>query len=217
MNLVVRKPRPLTRDTGSFRDDRLFIVASDDTYAPKQYFGFFRLTRVQVHVIPTEDGSSAAKHVLSRLLSVDHEPDDELWMLLDTDHYIDGPHRSAFIQTIQDAKQHGVNVALSRPSFDLWLLLHHAAADAVIGLANAAAVAAELRKLLGTYNKSRLAPADYPMAAVAGAYHKAATLDGAVPGGDIPEGNSTRVYRLWKAIAVKALPTQLPVELRALL
>jgi hypothetical protein len=38
MSLVQRQPRPLTRDAVSLRDDRLFIVACDDTYAPKQYF-----------------------------------------------------------------------------------------------------------------------------------------------------------------------------------
>ena len=85
MSLTHRKARPLTRDAASLRDDRLFIVACDDTYAPKQYFDFFRITRVQVHVIPTPDGSSAAEHVLDRLRNIDHEEDDELWMLLDTD------------------------------------------------------------------------------------------------------------------------------------
>jgi hypothetical protein len=67
------------------RDDRLFIVACDDTYAPKQYFDFFRITRIQIHVVPTEDGTSAAEHVLGRLQGIDHDDDDELWLPLDTD------------------------------------------------------------------------------------------------------------------------------------
>jgi hypothetical protein len=33
MSLVQRKARPLTRDAASLRDDRLFIVACDDTFA----------------------------------------------------------------------------------------------------------------------------------------------------------------------------------------
>jgi hypothetical protein len=67
------------------RDDRLFIVACDDTYAPKQYFDFFRITRIQIHVVLTEDGTSAAEHVLGRLQGIDHDDDDELWLPLDTD------------------------------------------------------------------------------------------------------------------------------------
>ncbi|MGA2577281.1 MAG: hypothetical protein ABSH24_14780 [Bryobacteraceae bacterium] len=77
MTLIPRQPRPLMRDAASLRDDRLFIVACDDTFAPKQYFDFFRLTRVQIHVIQTTDGTSAAPHVLDRLLHrFDHDPDD---------------------------------------------------------------------------------------------------------------------------------------------
>ena len=30
MSLLVLKPRPLARDSGSLRDDRLFIVACDE-------------------------------------------------------------------------------------------------------------------------------------------------------------------------------------------
>ena len=125
MSLIQRQPRPLTRDAASLRDDRLFIVACDDRFAPKQYFNFFRLTRVQVHVVPTPDGSSAARHVLDRLLRVDHDEDDERWMLLDTDHCVQGTHLAGFVEALAEAKRQRVNVALSKPSFELWLLLHH--------------------------------------------------------------------------------------------
>ena len=64
----MRKPRPLTRGLGSLRDDRLFIVACDDQYAPKQYFNFLRLPRIQVHVVETPDGKNSASHVLERLM-----------------------------------------------------------------------------------------------------------------------------------------------------
>src|SRR6266849_4751622 len=96
MSLVARKARPLKRDSDSLRDDRLFIVACDDTYAPKQYFEFFKIIRVKIHVVATQDGTSAAEHVLERLRNIDHEDDDELWMLLDTDHYTTGSHLKSF-------------------------------------------------------------------------------------------------------------------------
>jgi hypothetical protein len=103
----------------------LFIIACDDTYAPKQYFDFFQLPRVQVHMVPAEGGRCAAQDVLARLLAVDHEDDDQRWLLLDTDHYIQGPHLAAFTSAISEARRQGIHVALSRPCFDLWLLLHH--------------------------------------------------------------------------------------------
>lgn len=41
MTILQRKTRPLTRDTSDFRDDRLFLVACDDTYAPRAIFWLF--------------------------------------------------------------------------------------------------------------------------------------------------------------------------------
>lgn len=215
MSLIQRQPRPLTRDAASLRDDRLFIVACDDTFAPKQYFNFFQLTRVKVLVVPTTDGSSAAR-VLDRLLVFDHDEDDELWMLLDTDHFVQGTHLAGFVRTLAEAKRHRVNVALSKPSFELWLLLHHVEESALGSLPTAKDVEGALRARLGQYNKTNLKKEHYPLASVADACDRAERLDATVEGGDIPRDNTTRVYQLWRAIAAKASPLQLPAELRGL-
>lgn len=65
MSLIQRKPRPLTRDSSGFRDDRLFIVACDDTYAPQQYFNLFQIPRVKIFVVNTPAGEpSSSEYVL---------------------------------------------------------------------------------------------------------------------------------------------------------
>lgn len=217
MTLTKRKPRPLSRSQQAFRDDRLFIVACDDTYAPHQYFGFFQLSRVQVHVVATTDGTSVAKHVLDRLLNFEHEDDDQLWLLVDTDHCTTGTHLKCFLDALKDARQNRVNVAISKPCFELWLLLHHVEADQVQALPHAAAATNSLKVTLGGYNKTSLKKEQFPLEAVVRACHRAEMLDNAVIGGDNPVANTTRVYQLWKAIAAQALPSQLPEELRALI
>ena len=217
MALTHRKPRPLNRDAAKFRDDRLFIVACDDTYAPKQYFGFFQIPRVHVHVVATEDGTSAAEHVLGRVMELDHEKDDELWLLLDTDHCTAGGHVQSFLAAMTAAKQKGINVALSKPCFELWLLLHHEEESSAQLLPDCKAVSDALRAKLGQYNKTNLKPEHYPLASVLEACARSQRLDEAVPGGDIPNASTTRVYKLWTAIAAKALPSQLPPALRGLL
>jgi hypothetical protein len=217
MSLVQRKRRPLTRDSASLRDDRLFIIACDDTYAPKQYFQFFRLPRVQVHVFASENGACGASHVLDRLLSVNCEEDDERWLLLDTDHYTNGAHVKEFMKVIRDARRKGIYVALSKPCFEIWLLLHHVNGESVSTLANAKAAERALRKELGRYDKRHLKPEDYPILSIPTACNEAERLDATVAGGNIPQGNTSRVYMLWKAIVAKALPSQLPLELKGLL
>ena len=212
-----RKPRPLTRDSSSLRDDRLFIVACDDTYAPKCYFDWFRIIRVQVHVIPTVDGTSSAAHVLARLLAIEHDEDDELWMLLDTDHYAEGSHLKSFVSAISDARKSKVRVALSRPCFEVWLLLHHRDEETIASLKDAKAVDSELRAALGEYNKTNLKREHFPMESVAQAYRRAEILDRRTAARDIPDSNTSRIYLLWRAIAAKALRSQFPQELIDLL
>ncbi len=219
MSLInVLKPRPLIRDTGSLRDDRLFIVASDDSYAPKQYFDFFQISRVKVHVVetPLDENRCHAIDVLQRLENIEHEEQDERWMLLDTDHYVNGPHIKEFRRIIKEAKEKDISVALSKPCFEIWLLLHHVDKEAVTELDDAKAVEKALRNLLREYNKTRLKREHFPFEAVAKAYLQAKALDKTVKGGVIPQTNTSRVYQLWEAIIANALPSQLPPELTAL-
>lgn len=216
MSLTRRKRLPLTRDITRLRDDRLFIIACDDTYAPKQYFEFFRIPRVQVHVIPTEDGTSAAKHVLNRLMEIEREEDDELWLLLDADHNLEGNHFRGYMAAITEARQRGVKVALSKPCFELWLLLHHVEESLVTTLANANAVAENLRAKLGEYNKTHLREKHYLIGSVPTAYDRAKRLDATVLGGDRPQANTTRVYKIWESFVSKALPSQLPSEFHSI-
>jgi hypothetical protein len=102
----------------------------------------------KIHVVPTPDGSSAASHVLERLLRFDHDEDDELWMLLDTDHCVRGAHLARFVGALAEAKRQRVNVALSKPSFELWLLLHHVEETALGALPAAKDVEEALRAKL---------------------------------------------------------------------
>lgn len=67
MTLRCKKHRPLTREEKPFRDARLFIIATEDRYAPQEYFRLFKNPRVKVQVLPTEDTRSAPDHVLKRL------------------------------------------------------------------------------------------------------------------------------------------------------
>jgi len=216
MNLANRKPRPFRCDKQSFRDDRLFIVATDDTYVPEQYFGFLRIPRVQVHVVQTTDGSSSAQHVLNRLLQYEHDEDDQLWLLLDTDHYTTGNHLAGFMRAIADARDNGVRVALSRPCFDLWLLLHHVPHGDVACLAYCEAVGAKIREIKGEFNKTNLKEEHYPQDAIIDAFDRARQLDAPVAKDEIPAGNVTRVYKLLAEILSSSPASQLPEAFVAL-
>jgi len=221
MSIVNRVSRPLSRDRQTYRDDRLFVVACDDTYAPKQYFDSFRISRVQVHIVPTRDGTSAAQHVLSRLegfkSEVKQDEGDELWMLLDTDHYATGQHQAGFLKAIQAARHQGIKVALSKPCFELWLLLHLTDDLARLReLADAKAAGTLMQELLGAYNKTRINVAAYTPLSVRDACERGVTLDTGTGGGDIPTAPTSRVYQLWDALLQKASQAQLHPDFLAI-
>ncbi|MGZ4862767.1 MAG: RloB family protein, partial [Halobacteriota archaeon] len=200
-------------EISDYRDDRLFIVACDDTFAPKQYFDFFKLNRIKIHVVPTTDGTSHAEQVLERLIRHEHDEDDELWMILDTDHCIKGTHIGSFISTLREAASKGVNVALSRSCFEVWLLLHHIEPEQVVTLNNARETEQLLTEILGSYNKRLLKEEDYPLSSVVAACRRAEALDSTVKGSHIPDSVTSRVYKLWLSIINSASPRQLPKEL----
>jgi hypothetical protein len=211
--ITSRRPRPIKREITTYRDDKLFIIACDDTYAVKQYFNFFKISRIQIHVIPSDAKQSAAYDALERLREIDHLEDDELWMLLDTDHYIFGEHLGRFTQTLSEAKQSNIHIALSRPCFEIWLLLHHVNNLNLTDLNNADKVEKKLRDVLGEYNKCNLKKDHYPIEKVADAIRNAERIDTNVKGNEIPDSATTRVYLLWKSIINSLLPSQLPQSL----
>ena len=167
-------------------------------------------------IVPTIDGSSSAQHVLNRLIAhkerIDSDENDESWLLLDTDHYLTGSHRQGFQSAINEARQRGVNIAISKPCFELWLLLHHVSEMDVVTLSNASETESRLRQELGQYNKKQLRARDFPVSAVRDAILRAEKLDTQAGSGNIPEVNSSQIYRLWKAIIANVPASQLPQE-----
>jgi hypothetical protein len=222
VSLLSRQVRPLGRDRqqDGLRDSRLFLIACDDRYAPKQYFDFFRVPRIKIVVDPTEDSKSDPRHVLERLrkrrIKEQLRPDDECWLILDTDHNTEPNHRPNLIATIRDAQDEGIQVAMSFPCFELWLLLHHIDEEDTKCLLTCRDVESTIRSHVGEYNKTNLKPDHYGNGSASNATLRAERLDETVTSGDIPNAPTTRIYRLIRAIVSKGLPSDLPLELRPL-
>ncbi|GAA2633168.1 RloB family protein [Paractinoplanes durhamensis] len=82
---------------------------------------------------------------------------DEVWCMTDVDHYErEGGKVTAALAV---AKKSGINVAVSDPCFELWLLLHHE--ECTAHCADCGAVERKLRKRLSAYDKARLSFRDF--------------------------------------------------------
>ncbi|XXT15629.1 RloB family protein [Sorangium sp. So ce429] len=182
------------------RDARLFILATEGAVTEPQYFrglqerGIVDRLRVKIEVIPTplDAGTSAPRHVLDRLSDVAARynliADDERWLIIDADR---GWERH-LPQVTRGALQKGFFVAVSRPCFELWLLLH--VSDDVTSISTCADCSRALRMQLGRYNKSNLDMDRFPRSAVLDAIGRARALD---PGGDRwPQSTGAHVHLL---------------------
>ena len=199
-----KKPRPLVRDQRTFpADANLLVIATEDTYLPAQYFDLFRNPRVKVQVLPTEDCRSSPEHVMDRLASFTREyqlaDDDELWLMLDTDHWIGANHIATFANACTQAMKSGVGLAHSNPCFELWLLLHVADLSTSEEFAKCADDCQRVRVLTGECGKRRLNPVHFSLATAAAAVARAENLDSS-PDDRWPQRTGTHVYKIVKRL-----------------
>jgi RloB-like protein len=202
----------LIRRGGGQRDARLFVIAAEGSVTEKQYFEGLREhqvidpRRVRVEVIDAEDGTrSAPQHVLSRLddfrqrFQLDAAL-DQLWLVIDMDHWSAPSHRPNLTLMIQEALQKGYFVAVGNPCFELWLLLHFTDHVSEIRVdqeprASCGRCIERRRQICGSYDKSKLPVERYTREGVAAAIDRARALDVA-PGDRWPQSAGTHIYRL---------------------
>jgi hypothetical protein len=197
---------------GGQRDARLFVIAAEGSVTEKQYFEGLREhqvidpRRVHVEVIPAENGTrSAPQYVMTRLDEYRqryHFNDtlDQLWLVIDVDHWSAPAHVASLLQVIQAARQKGYFVAVSNPCFELWLLLHFTDDVSEIRVdqeprASCDRCEQRIRQICGSYNKSRLQVERFTRELVAAAIDRARALD-VTPQDRWPQSAGTHVYRL---------------------
>lgn len=116
----------------AFRDARLVVIASEGKDTERIYFKAlakeYANPRVHVRVLERsedEKNNSSPEHVLKQLNDYKTqyalEADDELWLVVDKDSWTDGMLSRVAAVCAKDA---AMNMALSNPCFELWLLLH---------------------------------------------------------------------------------------------
>jgi hypothetical protein len=202
----MRRKRPLDRRANPVRDANLVVIASEDRYAVRQYFDFFQSTRIQFKVLETQDGKSAPAHVLTRLNEYLAEFEigegDSFWIVCDCDHWVESSHIRNLTQVLRECRQKSIQVALSNPCFDLWLLLHFAdfppddtlTCDEVADLLRAAA---------GSYDKTKVYNLKIDDEKVAAAVKRAADKHPSPE--EIPTRPQTAVHLIIQSLVAKRI------------
>jgi len=198
-----RKKRPIERTESTPRDCSLFVVACEDKYAVKQYLAKFNVRRVQFKVLPTEDTHSAPDAVFARLdqfrEDYDLAGDDQLWLCIDTDHWVEKNFIAKLTKVLQECKQKGIQIALSNPCFELWLTLNFSKPDPA-NCGTCAEVVAYLKQVASGYNKANIRRLKINAEMVLAAIERARSLDDQQL---IPKTIGTQVYKLIEELQIK--------------
>jgi hypothetical protein len=202
----MRKKRPLDRKAKPVRDASLVVIASEDTYAVRQYFDFFESTRIQFRVLETENGKSAPEHVLNRINKYIEDFEigegDTFWLVCDCDHWVEPSHIQNLTHVLQQCHQKDIQVALSNPCFDLWLLLHFADYPAEETL-TCDQVADRLRVAAGGYNKKKVYNLQIDDEKVSSAVRRASVKHPTLE--EIPQRLQTAVHLIIQSLVAKRI------------
>ena len=118
---------------------------------------------------------------------------DEFWLVCDCDHWIKGGHIKNLVSVLQRCGQKDINVALSNPCFDLWLLLHFAEFPQDQKL-TCTEVGKMIRLAVGAFDKTKIyrLPIDHSVVRSA----VKCSSDNQPTAGKIPDRPQTMVHRI---------------------
>ena len=113
--------------------------------------------------------------------------------MCDCDHWISTGHIKNLVRVIQECSQKGIQVALTNPCFELWLLLHFAEFPKDDKLTRAE-VEQRIRNVVGTYDKTKVYKLPITNENVKAAVKRSADNQPASSG--IPDRPQTAVHRM---------------------
>ncbi|MFC4592317.1 RloB family protein [Sphaerisporangium corydalis] len=178
----------LARNKGGTREERRSFLILCEGKTEKDYFVGMRSRRgPQLDVdIPKGDHLAKVREAVSRA----SDEYDGVWCVVDTEL-----NESLTCDLVKEAKNGPIELGLSTPSFELWLILHHA--DCARPFQSADDAKRRLKEVLPTWSEGNTRFADFS-GRVDAACRRARKLD---PDGRDPLRNpSTGVWRLVESL-----------------
>jgi hypothetical protein len=147
-------PRDLKRrKVGTRAQRRIVLIFCEGSETEPTYFRGFNTRYSNVLVEPVYGKVTAPRSIVGHAIAhmseynIDIEEGDGVWCVFDADSNTD----KELAETMDLAERHGISVAFSNPSFELWYLLHYEYRSRRLSNEEAES---ELRKHMPDYSKS---------------------------------------------------------------
>lgn len=147
------KKGTFTRRLGERRYKRLFVIVCEGKVTEPQYFSLPVFSRnSKHHILQIKSSNSSPAGLLKRVKSYIQknrlEKTDQVWIVSDTDEWPDEQLRLLYAWR---EKQKNFGLALSKPNFEYWLLLHFEDGNKI---SNKQDCLMKLKKYLPNYEKA---------------------------------------------------------------
>lgn len=188
-----KRETDLRRRSGARQERRTVLIVTNGGRTEVDYFeALKREPWVTADKVTVKFQPGAPDAVVNRAAKIrDDSAYSEAWGVCDVDEFDVTPALVA-------ADDHEVDLALSAPSFEVWLVLHHS--EKCPRFNSAAQAGAYLKKHVPDWDKAKLKFDDF-RAGVSGAIARAQLL------GDPPDANpSTTVWRLVESLGARKTP-----------
>lgn len=153
--------RSETQRPQPFRDATLFFIACAGDETEQLYFeelkNYIHSSRIQIIPIPPDEHKSDPANVVELAKQHIDSPNDEYWAVFDIDHNLQGPHIRNLTSALTTCNQCTpiINVAISNPCFEVWLMMHVENHQLTSGVSHTQ-YENLARALFGTYNKNNI-------------------------------------------------------------
>ena len=195
-----------TRKAKDLKPRKIFIFTEGSVTEQiyfKKFIDYFKISQASVQVIDRASSKSSPKAVLDYVIEFEQQRKQlepvlykryEYWLVIDYDKW-----GTNLITSIKKAERRNYYIALSRPCFEIWFLLHYRNAQSIIQDQTNLCSKREINKAIQTHNPSRSYEKNY-FEKTDFATQNAEDLD-IDPDQRILQSIGTRVYRLVKIIS----------------
>lgn len=147
-----RRKKTFVRKRTHWSTKPLYVIATEGQETEKLYFSnMFRRKNIRMPILSTKKGNSSPEKVIKRLNTYKSKysaSPNELWLVIDRDSWSE----KLLTEIEKECVRKGFNLAISNPSFELWLLLHQKNPKQPL---TAKDCEKELKKLIIGYKKSK--------------------------------------------------------------
>jgi hypothetical protein len=187
--MAVQHETDLTRQSDVRPQRDTLLVVTNGERTERDYFEALRREPWVVVALRTKFEGGAPDDAVARAVQIRQGDDyDKVWVVCDVDEY-------DVSLAIQNAKDGAVDLALSMPSFEVWLILH--ISERCPRFNNASQADEYLRKLVPSWDKTNLRFSDFKDG-IADAVERAKKR------GEPPEDNpSTAIWRLVETLGLR--------------